>query len=142
MEINIKKVTDEAGFDEALQLRYRVFVDEQGVPFEMERDEDDQKAEHVLAQHACKTVGCGRIVYIDDYGKIGRVAVEKPYRKEGVGSKVCSELIKIAGEKRCRKVILHAQLESKEFYKKLGFKTISCKFMEAGIEHVKMARKL
>ncbi len=142
MEINIKKVTDEAGFYEALQLRYRVFVDEQGVPFEMERDEDDQKAEHILAQHESETVGCGRIVYIDDYGKIGRVAVEKPYRKEGIGSKVCSELIKIAGEKGCRKVILHAQLESKEFYKKLGFKTISGKFMEAGIEHVKMACKL
>lgn len=142
MKINIKKVTDESGFDQALQLRYRVFVDEQGVPFELERDEDDQKAEHILAQYQGQTVGCGRILFKNDYGKIGRVAVDKPYRVEGVGSKVCRELIKIAEEKGCKKVVLHAQLDSKYFYKKLGFKITGDKFMEAGIEHIKMVRDL
>ncbi len=142
MEISLKKVIDESGFEEALQLRYRVFVDEQGVPFEEERDEDDQKAEHILAQHQGETVGCGRIVFREDCGKIGRVAVAKEYRKSGIGSIVCNELLKMAEKKGCKKALLHAQLESKEFYKKLGFKTIGSNFMEAGIEHIKMVYNL
>ncbi len=142
MEINLRKVIDVSGFDKALELRYRVFVDEQGVPIDLERDEDDQKAQHILAQHEGETVGCGRIVYKDDCGKIGRVAVAKQYRKEGIGSKICNELLKMAEEKGCKEVVLHAQLESKEFYKRLGFKTIGSNFMEAGIEHIKMVHKL
>ncbi|MFW5972122.1 MAG: GNAT family N-acetyltransferase [Bacillota bacterium] len=144
MKIDIQRIhnTEESGFDKALQLRYRVFVHEQGVPFEIERDEDDDKAIHVIADHGGKTVGCGRIVFKDSTGKIGRVAVARSHRNKGVGSRVCLELMKIAEEEGCQKVVLHAQVSSEDFYKTLGFKSIGERFMEADIEHIKMIQNL
>lgn len=138
MGLTIKRVVDEAEFKEALELRYQVFVDEQGVPRNLERDDDDLVANHVLVQDNGKTVGCGRIVIKEDYGKIGRIAVAKSSRKQGVGTMVCQELIEIAKEKGYKKVKLHAQLNSKGFYKRIGFQEFGDKFMEAGIPHIMM----
>ncbi len=140
--IEIKKITTEKGFAETLKIRFEVFVDEQGVPAEIERDEDDQRAAHVLAQYQGENAGCGRLVVEGKKAKIGRVAVRKTFRKLGVGTVICQELIQLAEEKGCQKVELHAQLASADFYKKLGFKKVSNKFREAGIEHIKMEMNL
>ncbi|MFW6035633.1 MAG: GNAT family N-acetyltransferase [Halothermotrichaceae bacterium] len=136
--IDMIRVTDKTDMDKVLQLRYQVFVEEQGVSAAIERDNDDRIADHVLVQIKEEAVGCGRIVFKDDYGKIGRVAVAHSHRKKGIGSKVCRELIKIAKEKGCKRIILHAQHHSEQFYKKIGFKSVGDIFMEAGIKHIKM----
>ena len=48
-EVTVSVVTDPALVAEAYALRYEVFVVEQGVPVELERDERDPEADHVLA---------------------------------------------------------------------------------------------
>ncbi|MFW5998723.1 MAG: GNAT family N-acetyltransferase, partial [Halanaerobiaceae bacterium] len=133
-----KKVENQKELKEAMNIRYRVFVEEQGVPENLERDEKDGQAVHVVAQIKNDIIGCGRIVFSTQKGKIGRVAVLKSYRGQGIGSDICKKLIKIAEEKGVNKVILHAQLHSVEFYKKLGFEPVGDIFEEAGIDHIKM----
>ncbi|MFP4661070.1 MAG: GNAT family N-acetyltransferase [Halanaerobiales bacterium] len=136
--LEVKRVDNEIELEKVFELRYQVFVKEQGVPLSIERDKYDQSAEHVMALSGDKVVGCGRIVFNKDYGKIGRVAVDSEYRRQGVGRMICQELIQIARDQGSKKVILHAQFDSRDFYKKLGFKMVGDIFIEADIKHIKM----
>jgi len=138
----VKRVTDSSLYDMACRIRFEVFVYEQGVPEEIEIDEYDASAEHVVAFRDDKPVGCGRIVILDGSAKIGRVAVVKSERGKGVDRKICEELIKIGSEKGVNEFILHSQLTAVDFYRKLGFEAVGGIFKEAGIDHVKMLKKL
>jgi predicted GNAT family N-acyltransferase len=140
--IVVKRVKDSSMYDIACRIRIEVFVHEQGVPEEIEMDEYDALAEHVVAFRIGKPVGCGRIVILNGIAKIGRVAVIKAERGKGIGRKVCEELIKIAAEKGIKEFVLNSQLTAVDFYKKLGFEAIGGVFKEAGIDHVKMLMKI
>ncbi|MHB1419954.1 MAG: GNAT family N-acetyltransferase [Bacillota bacterium] len=140
--INIKRVNTEEEFKIAYYLRVEVFVVEQGVPMELEKDEYDACAIHVLAFDDKEAIGCGRLVKFDQEGKIGRVAVKKQMRKKGVGRLICNELIKLAKDLDLKSVVLDAQTYAIDFYLKLGFEVESEMFLEAGIEHIKMRKNL
>ena len=56
--------------DACLALRFEVFVDEQGVPVEEERDALDDSATHLLALKDGVPVGTARIVFTEDIAKI------------------------------------------------------------------------
>ena len=76
---------------------------------------------------------------IDNKAKLERMAIDKEYRKQGLGSVLLHKVISFAKEKNIKEIYLHSQLKAKEFYASNGFKLISeSTFMEAGIEHVKM----
>lgn len=136
--VSIKKVENNSEFEQAYKIRLEVFVKEQKVPEEIELDEYDSIAEHVIAYREGKPVGCGRVFLNDEYARIGRVAVLSEERKKGTGKLICEELIKIAREKGAKRFVLDAQVRAIGFYQKLGFSVTSEVFMEAGIEHVRM----
>lgn len=143
MEFKVKRVENIADMEQVFTLRKRVFIEEQGVDPDLEWDEADKKAVHVMAHSGKKVIGCGRINFSGNKGKIGRVAVDRDFRKKGVGSAVCRQLMNIAAERKgCEKLVLHAQVEAAEFYHKLGFTSVGDTFMEAGIEHIKMEREI
>ena len=74
---------------EAERVRAMVFIAEQKVPRELEFDEDDKTAEHFIAFDARHMVtGCARLL---DNGRIGRVAVLRPFRGRGIGEAVRDE---------------------------------------------------
>ena len=140
--ITLKRVKSDIDFDIAYNIRLEVFVKEQNVPVEIESDEYDKIATHVLAFYDGAPVGCGRIVFFDEYAKIGRVAVLLNKRKNGIGKLICEELIKIALERDAKKVILHAQCVAVQFYEKLGFTSEGEIFDDAGIDHISMVKML
>lgn len=125
------------------RLRYEVFVKEQNVPTELERDKYDKTATHLLAvdEKSGDCIGCGRLVIKDKTAKIGRVAVKKNYRKKGFGKKICQKLIDIAKKANVKDITLDAQSQVADFYRKLGFKEYGNIFMEVNIKHVHMKLK-
>jgi predicted GNAT family N-acyltransferase len=120
-------------------IRYQVFVDEQKVPIELEIDDDDPLASHVLCLVDGQPVGTGRIL-LD--GHIGRLAVLKAHRKQGYGNKILDHLELIAQEHGLTQVFLNAQVSAIPFYEKRGYKIISDVFDDAGIPHQTMQKKL
>ena len=139
----IKRVENKAEFEIAYKIRLEVFVEEQNVPIEIEADEYDEVATHVLAFENEKPVGCGRIVFFDDYSKIGRVAVLADKRGLGFGKMICQELINIAAlEGKTKKVVLNSQCSAAKFYERLGFIAEGEVFDDAGIDHIRMVRML
>ncbi len=118
------------------QVREPVFVDEQGVPLEMEWDDDDIMAYHLLAlDSAQRPIGTARLL---GNGQIGRMAVLPAWRKRGVGAALLSRLMERAEATGQQRLFLHAQSEAEGFYAKAGFSAVGKVFYEADIPHRKM----
>ena len=120
------------------QIRTEVFIKEQRVTEELEWDDHDNSALHCLALINDKAVATGRL---QTDGQIGRMAVLKPYRRTGIGSKVLLFLINAATAENKERIFLHAQKQAVEFYKKFNFIQDGNEFMEAGIPHYLMTLK-
>jgi len=125
---------------ELIELRTRVFINEQLVPPDLEWDGYDTDCWHVIAiTDSGRCIGTGRILYD---GHIGRMAVLPDYRKQGVGSALLGALHDIARTQGIQDVFLHAQTSATGFYKKHGYFIASDEFMDAGIPHVTMEKRL
>ena len=120
------------------KIREIVFVMEQKVPVELEWDDKDETAIHVLAVSSSgEEIGTGRLL---PNGQVGRMAVLSNWRNSGVGSKILSQLLIIAKNKEITPLFLNAQVSAIAFYKRHGFQVIGNKFMEAGISHQRMEK--
>ena len=122
----------------ALDIRIEVFVREQGVPIALEHDEWDERSDHALAFDGTIAVATGRLL---PDGHIGRMAVRRAWRGQGVGGAVLERLVARATERELRRVVLHAQLHAADFYRRYGFVETGVPFMEAGIPHIAMTRE-
>lgn len=140
--IRICEIRDPAAMQQAWALRRRVFIEEQHVPEAIEMDAEDAVATHVLALDGDLVVGCGRMVAHSDYVKIGRMAVLRERRDEGIGRRVLESLMELARTRGFRQAILHAQLTAEGFYLKNGYTPRGEVFEEAGIAHRLMDREL
>ena len=136
--ITVKRISSEKELEQAMRIRIRVFVREQGVPAEIELDDDDKRALHLLASLAGRSVGTARIVMRGGQAKIGRMAVLKSHRRKKVGKKLLSRAITTAKKQGARKIYLHAQVSVSKFYESAGFRCVGPVFDEAGIAHRKM----
>ncbi|NOX51267.1 MAG: GNAT family N-acetyltransferase, partial [Gammaproteobacteria bacterium] len=123
-----------------MKIRTEVFVVEQGVPSELERDVHDDYSEHFLAINEIgQHLGCARLM---QSGQIGRMAVTKELRGCGVGANLLAAAVERAKELRLSRVFLHAQSYTENFYRKGGFLPFGTPFEEAGIPHIAMEMKL
>ncbi len=139
MEIRTANITD---IDKIMALRLEVFVLEQGVPHELELDSADRSAIHIIAELDGEAVGCARMITENGDAHIGRLAVKREKRGEGIGSAVCSYAISAAEKLGSRLVWINAQLHAKSFYERLGFCAVGDVFYEAGIKHIRMELEL
>ena len=140
-KLRLKLVGSPQEMEAAMAIRFRVFVDEQGVSPEEERDEGDATALHVLALHDREAIGTGRLLRLSSgEGQIGRMAVERDRRRAGVGSMILAHLEEEARRMGLSQVILHAQTYVKAFYASHGYHEESDVFIEAGIEHIQMRK--
>ena len=122
----------------ALALRFEVFVDEQKVPEEIERDAFDATATHVVALVDGDVVGTLRVVFLPEHAKIGRVAVRAGFRGRGIARDMmvfAMELARARGESR---FYLTSQSDKVGFYERLGFTAFGDEFDDGGLPHLAM----
>lgn len=139
-EIGITLIGWADAAESVMPVRETVFVHEQGVPQELERDEHDPVCRHAVARtSAGEVVGTGRLL---PDGHIGRMAVLRPWRSTGVGGRILEALVAEARARGMCEVMLNAQLTAEDFYRRHGFTAEGEVFMDAGIEHRAMLRRL
>ena len=130
-------------FLEIKAIRKAVFQEEQKVEEALEFDGKDEICDHLIAYLDNLAVGTARIRYIDDKTvKIERLAVLSTARGQGIGKKIMQEALLIIVSKDIAEVVINAQEYVKALYYKLGFAQEGEIFIEAGIPHVKMRKKL
>jgi predicted GNAT family N-acyltransferase len=122
--------------ERAMPLRMQVFVLEQGVPADLERDEFDPLSLHALASTVQgQVVGTGRLL---PDGHIGRMAVDAKWRGRGIGGRVLKGLVAAARARGMPCVVLNAQVQAMAFYRRHGFVAFGEHFVEAGLMHCAM----
>lgn len=128
----------------AWQVRSEVFIDEQHIAPEIERDALDATAQHALLRNRLELpVATGRLLpATNGVSRIGRMAVKRVLRGSNLGRSVLLALLQAAQQRGDREVLLHAQRSAEGFYTRLGFAPRGQAFEEAGIAHIEMARKL
>ncbi len=107
--------------DEARRVREKVFMEEQG--FSYDYDEYDEVATHIVISDGGVPVGALRVFESGTAGVyiLGRLAVKKECRKKGIGTRLVEAAKKYVADIGGKILILHSQLQAKEFYLKCGF---------------------
>lgn len=125
-----------------LELRRVVFIEEQAVPEELERDEHDASALHWLATLDGRPVGTARAVLMGGTGKIGRVCVLAGLRGQGVGAALIRAAVAELAARGLSRAKLGSQAHAIPFYEALGFVAEGPVYDDAGIPHRDMVRPL
>lgn len=139
--VRVQRVEDEAALAEALEIRRVVFVVEQAVPLEEDLDAHDRlgsEAVLVLARLGERAVGTGRLLG----SKVQRMAVLGEARGAGVGAAILETLARIALERGLEELVLEAQVHAIPFYERAGYVAEGEEFLDVGIPHRRMRRRL
>ncbi|MFE0174881.1 GNAT family N-acetyltransferase [Streptomyces sp. NPDC059002] len=134
-------------------VRKEVFVVEQQVPEDLEYDEYDAGAVHVLAvREDGVPLGTGRLLTGAaaatknggdvGVGALGRLAVTRAARGLGVGAALVRAIEDTARARGLTAVDLHAQTHALGFYERLGYEVYGPEFPDAGIPHRAMRKSL
>ncbi len=129
---------------DATGLRREVFVQEQGVPEEMEWDEEDSGAVHAVAYNGLgQPVATGRLMtHGQGSSKIGRMAVKRVLRGARLGRDILHALLAEAEARGNSEVMLNAQRSAQGFYERSGFVVRGQPFDEVDIPHIEMFKRL
>ncbi len=141
----VREATGPEDLDAVFEIRRRVFVDEQNVPLEHERDAIDSRAVHVIASLDGEPVAAARL-FLDNQDQhvawIGRLAVLAAGRHTGVATGIVRFLLDWSRRHGIARVRLHAQEYVQGLYLKLGFLPCGDIFMEENIPHREMELRL
>ena len=140
--MKVKEALTKEEIKDAFEVRKCVFVDEQKIPMEIELDQFEDSAKHVIGYYEGKPVAAGRMRIVDNFAKLERICVIKSYRKYGMGRLIIEKLEKLAKGDDMNQAKLHSQIQAVKFYEKLGYKKVSDVFMEDNIPHVIMMKSL
>ena len=142
-KLSYKLVASDKELKDAFEVRRQVFVEEQGISEDIELDDYDREALHMVVKNGEKVIGTARVLFLAaNQAKLERMAILKPFRRKGIGSRIIAFLNEELRNRQINQVFLHAQYPVVAFYKSCGFKESGSPFWEAGIKHIKMQRQL
>lgn len=121
-----------------IPIRKSIFIEEQLVPAELEWDDWDNKAKHIIIIFNNAPIGCARLIFIDKIMRLERMAIIKSKRYRGFGTKLLFEIIRIAKNEKIDRICISAQIQAMFFYQKIGFISEGEIYNDAEIKHIKM----
>ena len=128
----------------AVDIRMQVFVKEQGFSKELELDEFEKTATHLVGFSNGESASTARYFFDkrrEEY-LISRIAVRKEHRGKGFGAEIVTAAEKEIIAKGGKSAIIHAQLQAKGFYESIGYNTYGDIDLEEGVEHIMMRKCL
>jgi predicted GNAT family N-acyltransferase len=141
--VEVRRVGDDRERAAALELRRRVFVDEQGVPEDEELDGRDDDGLHLVAvdEHGTVLATC-RLLFAGATVQFSRLAVTRSARRRGLASALLRAAEAETRAAGARRMVLHAQTYALGLYVRHGWEPRGKRFVEAGIEHIAMEKAL
>jgi predicted GNAT family N-acyltransferase len=140
--IQVRPTRDDAEIAAALALREEVFCGEQGVSLAEERDGRDEEALHLVVVDDGVVVATCRLLVEGTTVKLGRMAVSRTRRGLGLARALITEAEARARALGAERMVLAAQLNAQALYDRAGYDAYGDVFLDAGIEHVMMAKTL
>ena len=135
LTLTVRPARDAAEMDAALALRVKVFCEEQGVSREEELDGLDDEALQIVALDQSGVIATCRLRNLEAEWKLERMAVEA--RVRGLAGAEAE-----ARTRGAEQMVMHAQIRAEPFYATNGYTREGEVFMDAGIEHIAMRKRL
>lgn len=144
MVFQISKGTENNIYQDALMIRKKVFIKEQGVSESIEIDQHDNHTHHIVGYIDGLPLATARLYPLDSQSlKIQRVAVLKESRGQGLGKKLMLDIERWAKENHFNLLVLSAQDPVIPFYESIGYSISQEKgYLEAGIPHHDMQKSI
>lgn len=120
---------------DAKYVREQVFILEQYIPAHEEWDAMDEQSIHFVLYDADQAIATARL--LPDH-HIGRVAVLKSHRGQGLGAYLMQQVMHYAKQQQRPILALSAQVYATQFYAQLGFKAYGEEYLDCGIPHIMM----
>ena len=140
--MDVRPARDQGEVEQALALREQVFCVEQGVALAADRDGLDDEAIQIVAVESGRVVGTCRVLVDAGVGRLGRMAVAARSRGGGLGAAILAAAERSARDAGAGLMRLHAQRYIEHLYADTGYTPYGEPFVEEGIEHVAMEKRL
>lgn len=124
---------------DAKLIRTLVFIQEQGIAEADEWDEQDAISQHFVIYDQDQPIATARLL---QNNSVGRVAVLKAYRGQGLGQMIMLDIIDFAKQQERAFLHLSSQVHAMSFYQQLGFVVQGDEYDECGIPHIEMRMPL
>lgn len=129
---------------ECLNLRDRILRKPLGLQFKPEDLALEDRDYHLaLMDTKVEPIACLVLTPIDHKRiRMRQVAVKKSLQGQGIGRKLVEKAEDFARDKGYKEMLCHARTVAMPFYLKMNYKVTEGPFLEVGIEHFKMSKKL
>ena len=134
-------------YRQAAELRYRLFYREHGIPYKSIFEPQELRSQHLVITSYTKNrvLAYGRLdsQNFNEF-RICQMVVEPEYQRQGLGTTILLELVKVATEHKANLVVLNARVAKMQFYQKHGFEPVGEIFPSSstGVFHIKMQKKV
>ena len=144
MNVKIRQARTDLDYLFLRNIRIKVFVIEQQIPWQWEFDHHDESAIHLLVEFENQIIGTGRLYqYENEFEyKLGRMSVFEEFRGYGLGTKILRQFEIIAKKKNVSEIYLEAQSDKLNFYLKENYVIKGDKYIMDGIPHNLMSKKI
>ncbi|KRM00044.1 GNAT family N-acetyltransferase [Liquorilactobacillus satsumensis] len=133
---------DSKCYQDALAIRKQVFIKEQGVAPELEV-ENEAAAEYFVAYYDGQPAATARVLREEGPSwHVQRVAALPEFRGKGISRALMQVIEQAALKRKIYFLKLGAQDQAQGFYSKLGYQVTGPGFLDAGIAHHQMEKKL
>lgn len=127
--------------NDVAKIRNEVFVEEQR--FKDEFDEIDGHCTYLVIYDEQSPIATCRFYRYDaERFAIGRIAVVRAYRGQGIGKMIVERAEQQIRSIGCDRVTLSAQVRAASFYEKLGYSPEGEIFYEETCAHIRMNKQL
>lgn len=129
---------------QTIELRNKILREPIGLTYTDQDLEDEKTGSHI----ACYTsdailAGCCFLTpYKETTVKLRQMAVDTSCQRNGVGSRLISFAEQFAAQQGFDYIYLHARKEALGFYQKHGYSIESEEFIEVGIPHFEMIKRI
>lgn len=144
MNFNLKSPSSYREWREYFLFRYKILRKPIGLHRSTIRDKLEKISYHVMAtNNKGKIIGVGRLHFVNiKESQIRYMAVDKNFRKKGVGNAIVNKL-EIHSLNNCRNnIILNARENAVIFYSKLGYVNLGKIDVGIDIKHFQMKKNL
>ena len=130
-------------YRQMLALRYEILRKPLGLDFTPEELKQEENDILIAAFEEEKMLGCCFLTAIDSHGvKLRQLAVQNNLQGKGIGASLMNFAENIARDRGFRTIQLNARKVALEFFEKQGYKVEGDEFIQLGIPHYLMKKKL
>ena len=146
MAIDIREIReDHSLYEEALDLRYKLFFEEHGLPKSVTADDLESVSDHCVVLADGAFVAYGRLSPLGSGTyRISQIVVPEEHRRNGYATMLINKLIEMAARRNGKSIQLNAQTAVTNLYSSIGFQPFGDPYSVklTGVEHVKMVYEI